>query len=71
MRQVIEKTTLPRITLHDLRHSHASLLISKGQNILVVAQRLGHTDISMTLNTYSHLLPNAQEQFTKALDFKL
>lgn len=69
--KTIEKTTLPRITLHDLRHSHASLLISKGQNILVVAQRLGHTDISMTLNTYSHLLPNAQEQFTKALDFKL
>lgn len=58
-----------RIRIHDLRHSHASLLISKGENIVLVAKRLGHSDIEQTLNTYSHLMPNAQENLVDKLNF--
>lgn len=58
-----------KIRVHDLRHSHASLLINKGQNILIVSQRLGHSDITQTLNTYSHLMPSVQKQIIGALNF--
>lgn len=51
-----------RILLHDFRHSHASYLINKGVSPLVVAQRLGHSDIATTLNTYSHLYPSKQAE---------
>lgn len=49
-----------KIRVHDLRHSHASLLISKGANILLVAKRLGHKNTQQTLNTYAHLFPNSE-----------
>jgi len=59
MRRGIEISGVKRIRLHDLRHSHASLLISKlGAQPLLVAQRLGHEKIQTTLNTYSHLYPD-------------
>ena len=47
-----------RIKPHALRHSHASLLISLGENALIVRDRLGHEDIETTLGTYGHLYPN-------------
>jgi len=59
------------IRIHDFRHSHASLLINKEQNILLVAQRLGHSDINQTLNTYSHLFPNKQKELMSSLNIKL
>ena len=65
------KTTLPRaleklsnlagvhrIKIHALRHSHASLLISMGENPLLIKERLGHEKIQTTLGTYGHLYPN-------------
>jgi len=57
-----------QIRIHDFRHSHASLLLNKGQNILLVAQRLGHSDINQTLNTYSHLFPNRQKEIIDSID---
>lgn len=54
-----------KIRIHDFRHSHASLLANSGINIQEIARRLGHSDIEMTLNTYSHLYPKEQE---RALD---
>lgn len=60
-----------KIRIHDFRHSHASLLINKGQNILIVAQRLGHTNIQQTLNTYSHLFPNKQTEIIEALNIEI
>ncbi|MDF2791176.1 MAG: site-specific recombinase, phage integrase family, partial [Neobacillus sp.] len=48
-----------RIRIHGLRHSHASLLISMGENPLVIKERLGHKDIETTLGTYGHLYPNS------------
>lgn len=54
-----------QIKIHDFRHSHVSLLLSKGVPITVIAKRLGHSDIEMTLNTYSHMLPGDED---KAID---
>jgi integrase len=58
---------MPEIRLHDLRHTHASHLILAGANIKAVQERLGHADIVLTLNTYSHLLPTTQRDSLNAL----
>ncbi len=58
---------LPRIRVHDLRHSHASLLIEQGFSPLAIRDRLGHEDIQTTLNTYSHLYPHKQEEISARL----
>lgn len=47
---------LKQITFHGLRHTHATLLISAGENIKVVSERLGHTNVVITLNTYAHIM---------------
>lgn len=49
-----------KIRIHDLRHSHASLLINQGEDYLVVKERLGHASITSTIDTYSHLYPSKQ-----------
>ena len=50
---------LPHITLHSLRHTHASQLIASGMDVLTISRRLGHNSATVTLNTYGHLLtPN-------------
>nr|DAZ05878.1 MAG TPA: Integrase [Caudoviricetes sp.] len=59
---------LEPIRVHDLRHSHASLLIEMGFSPLLIQERLGHEDIKTTLQTYSHLYPAKQEQLTARLD---
>jgi len=69
--EYIKKAGVKKIRLHDLRHSHASLLINRGQNILLVAKRLGHSDISRTLNTYSHLFPSQEEALISSLELKI
>ena len=53
---------LPGIRLHDLRHTHASLALQAGVHPKVVSERLGHSTISITLDTYSHVLPSLQEE---------
>lgn len=58
---------LPKIRLHDLRHSHASLLIHLGFSPLLIQERLGHENIETTLNTYSHLYPNQQGELAAKL----
>lgn len=59
------------IRVHDLRHSHASLLISQGASIVAVAKRLGHSSIEQTLNTYAHLMPNEEEDLINKLQSRL
>lgn len=56
------------IRVHDFRHSHASFLAHEGINVQEIARRLGHSKISTTLNTYSHLYPSEQERAVKALN---
>lgn len=58
----------PDITFHDLRHQSASLMLNDGIDIRIVSQRLGHSQISTTLNVYSHLLPNSQDGAALSLD---
>lgn len=57
-----------RIRLHDLRHSHASLLIELGFSALLVSERLGHENVSTTLNIYSHLFPSKQSEVAERLE---
>lgn len=57
-----------KIRIHDFRHSHASLLLSQGVPITVISQRLGHSDIYMTLNTYSHLIPKDEDKAINVLN---
>lgn len=64
----IEKAKVKEIVIHDLRHSHASLLINNKVNILAVARRLGHEDIKMTLNTYSHLYDEENQNMINLLN---
>jgi len=52
---------LPRIRAHDLRHTHATLLLQAGVHPKVVQERLGHSSITVTLDTYSHVIPAMQE----------
>lgn len=64
----INLTKIKRITPHGFRHSHASLLINLGINILAIADRLGHDDVKQTLDRYSHLYPNALKETALAID---
>lgn len=57
-----------KIRIHDIRHSHASLLIEMGCSPLLVKERLGHENIETTLQTYSHLYPSKQEEMMHRLD---
>jgi integrase len=59
---------VPDIRFHDLRHTHATLLLSKGVNVKVISERLGHSNIKVTLDTYSHVLPSMQEEVAHKLD---
>lgn len=59
---------LPALTVHELRHTHASLLFEAGQSVKVVQERLGHASGQVTLNTYAHLLNGAQARAASALD---
>jgi len=59
---LIKKAGLKRIRFHDLRHTHATLLLKQGVHPKIVAERLGHADTRMTLDRYSHLLPNMQKE---------
>jgi len=59
---------LPDVRFHDLRHTAATLMLQQGVHPKVVQERLGHSDISMTLNTYSHVLPGMQDEAAGKLD---
>lgn len=67
-RAFAEAAGLPRIRIHDFRHSHASLLANNGINIQEIARRLGHSKIEMTWNTYAHLYPREEERAVEILN---
>jgi integrase len=67
-RPILEKAKLPRIRLYDLRHTCATLLLIAEENPKVVSERLGHSIIVLTLDTYSHVLPTMQQQATARLE---
>ena len=59
---------LKKIRLHDFRHSHTSLLANEGINIQEIARRLGHSNVQITWNTYSHLYPREEERAISVLN---
>lgn len=62
-----KESGVKKIRIHDIRHSHASLLINQGCDALTIAERLGHEKVSTTLNTYSHLFPHKQGELVESL----
>lgn len=65
---LLKKAGLPDIRFHDLRHSTATLLLSGGVHPKIVQEILGHSEISMTLDTYSHVLPTMQKEAINKLN---
>ncbi|MBC7075463.1 MAG: site-specific integrase [Syntrophomonadaceae bacterium] len=66
---LLRQAGLPEtIRLYDLRHTCATLLLAAGENPKVVSERLGHASVTLTLDTYSHVLPDMQEQATNKLE---
>jgi integrase len=64
----LRKSGLPQVRFHDLRHTHATQLLRQGVHPKVVAERLGHSSITLTLDTYSHVVPGLQEAAARQLD---
>ena len=63
-----ELPELKSIRVHDLRHSHASVLINLGANPLMIAERLGHDDVKITMNIYAHLFQSHQKEIIEKLE---
>ncbi|MEW6233647.1 MAG: site-specific integrase, partial [Chloroflexota bacterium] len=68
---LLKNAGLPDIRLYDLRHTCATLLLVAGENPKIVSERLGHASVTMTLDTYSHVLPDMQENATAKLEVML
>jgi integrase len=67
-RPILVEAELPQIRLYDLRHVHATLLLMADENPKVVSERLGHSTVKLTMDTYSHVLPTMQERATEKLE---
>ena len=65
---LLREAGLPDMRLYDLRHTCATLLLAAGENPKIVSERLGHSTISLTLDTYTHVLPNMQQGATVKLE---
>lgn len=67
-RKGIEASGVKPIRIHDLRHSHASILLNNGVNIVAVSKRLGHATVSQTLETYTHLMRETDDRMMETID---
>ncbi len=67
-RKLLKEAGLPDIHFHDLRHSAATILLCMGVNVKVIQELLGHSDISITLGVYGHLLPSMQQAVVDTWD---
>lgn len=65
-RRLVDAAGVPVIRLHDLRHTHATHLLMAGVNVKVVSERLGHSSVSFTLDTYGHVMPGQQAEAAAA-----
>lgn len=68
LKPLLQRAGLPRMRFHDLRHTCATLLLSKNVNPKIVSEMLGHSSIAITLDTYSHVLPTMQQSAVQALE---
>jgi len=67
----IAKRLNMNLRLHDLRHTHATLMLKSGIHPKIVSERLGHSTVAFTPDTYSHVVPGLQEAAAKAFDDNL
>lgn len=67
-RRILRRAGLPHLRFHDLRHSHATLMLMSDVHPKIVHERLGHSSIAVTLDTYSHVLPGLQEAAVRRLE---
>ena len=70
-KKIAKRAGLDGIHLHSARHTHASLMLAQGVHPKVVHERLGHANIGITLDTYSHLIPGIQEAAALRFDEEL
>jgi integrase len=70
-RRMVRNAKIGHIRFHDLRHSHATQMLMQGIHPKVVSERLGHSSIAITLDTYSHVLPGIQEEAAAKIDAAL
>lgn len=66
--RLVKRLDIPYVRFHDLRHTHATLLLQQGEHPKVVSERLGHSTIAITMDIYSHVMPNMQKEAVKKLD---
>lgn len=66
--QILKAAGLPHIRFHDSRHTHATLLLQQGVHPKIVQERLGHASITLTMDTYSHVIPSLQREAAAALE---
>ena len=67
-RRLLTRAELPQVRFHDLRHSCASYLLSQGVQPRVIIELLGHSQISLTMNTYSHVMPALEREAANAME---
>lgn len=65
---LLKSLEIPHVRFHDLRHTAATLMLAQGTHPKVVQEMLGHSSISLTLNTYSHVLPTMQEEAAERME---
>jgi integrase len=70
-RPLLARAGLPRIRFHDLRHTAGTMLLSQGTHPKIVQEILGHSTISITMDTYSHVLPGLQEEAVERMHARL
>jgi integrase len=66
--RALDSGGFPRIHFHDLRHLFATMLLALGENVRVVQDRLGHSDVRTTLAVYSYVLPSAPDDAARLMD---
>ena len=66
--RIVSAAGLERVRFHDLRHAHATLMLQQGVHPKIVSERLGHSGIAITMDTYSHVLPGLQADAAAGLD---
>lgn len=66
--KLLRDAGLPHVCFHDLRHTHASLMLQRGVHPKIVSERLGRATVGIILDTYSHILPGLQEAAARDLD---
>jgi integrase len=67
-KRLLKENNLPKIRFHDLRHTAATLLLSEGVHPKIVQEMLGHSRINMTLDTYSHVMPDIQREAAQKMN---